>query len=868
MTAAVTTRDPLPGALNVGTRAFIRASVAGDILLPIAKTDVSVIVAGVNAVLFGVAQPGFDATFTSNAGFGVDVSVRPRAALADNSWQSVRVMAPGIDDGWVFRTVEAGGPRLVFMTPARGEDSQPGYPRVQFDIVDDTGPVLQRTLEEESADGELAGSQLTSEGIDFRGTLGQLVEIAGTPAFIIAVIGPHIVVTTYSGGGSGLNVKLFKRHGLDVTIAGARVIAVGEIVAGSGWNATLTQPNAGQWRVVAQKTAAVFAAGDRIDINVVAQDANTQVDNVATLHSHFFVGDKAGPRVGNVLPAPGSRGLSAATSTQPVVDVVDRQSGVALASINVFVDGVQAVTNGVPSGDWSTTTVAVIAGGRRITLKKTTAWPNPHEVAVVVRASDAIGNAMPEATWLWHFGAMTETFTATVAGGELVNNDVVRVTAFDLSRSAFARPVELRHTGFAWDGYWYDAGTKNVNLARATWATEAASANRAARDEFPVSGHLVVAADSWSLLDAAGRMWARCSALVSGSAADWSMAGGIGQTLADGCVADELPVLFLASGPNVLTVDFVRDRAWRVNAAGRAQSTAFIATRSANQGGGAVDTEFLLSASTTAFSRIAGIAFGDTWLAMGVREAQLEIIGEIDDDARAAMESVRGPLAIQGNSVVLPVPGAVGGTWARVRCLHRGAARNEPLVVAYTTAAGDARLLVCDWLAVFGFLQGAIATIASPLPAAEAARDCDQVFDSDARWLVALATVDRVQILEVAGSGLSAVVIDDLTQTELTLNTVVGGQLSAVALGAGFAHARGYMFVATSALADGKAVRFRHQPATASPTGQIVTLASGVPVRSLAVLGEGLLARERFVRASMALLSSENRFVLASMVVE
>lgn len=868
MSAGVTSRDPAPAALNVGTRTFIRASVNGEVLSPIARSDVNVTVAGIVAVASGVVQSGFDATFLPNAEFGVDVSVRPRAPLADDSWQSVRITAPGIDDGWVFRTSETGGPRLVYLTPERGQDAQPDLPLVQFDVVDDTGAVLRRTLRAESDDGVLSGSQLTAESIDFRNTLGQLVEIDGTPAFITALIGPHIVVTTHSGGGSGLNVKLFKRQGLDVTLAGARVIASGEVLPGSGWSVLLTEPNAGQWRVVAQKTGAVFADGARVDIDVMAQDANTAVDNVSRLKSHFFIGDQTGPRVGGVLPVPGARGLSTATSTQPVIDIIDRESGVDLSTINVFVDGVQAVTNGTPSGDWSTTTVDAITDGRRVTLRKTTAWPGPQEVTCVVRASDAVGNAMPEATWLWHFGAVTETFTGSVGTGELVSDDVVRVFSFDLAQSSFARPVEMRHTGFAWDGFWYDLGTRNVNLARATWATESAGATRSARSEFPVSGYLVVTVGGWSLLDAAGRMWATCTALGSGSTADWSMAGGIGQALGDGCVANELPLLFLAAGPNLIVVDFTSDRAWRLNSGGRALSTGTISARNANAGGGAVDTDYALASTPTSFARVTGIAFEDSWLAMGVRDAQIEFAGDIDAASAAAIESVRGALAGQNHSVVLPIPGAVGGTWARVRATRRGAQRIEPLIAAYTNADGDARLVVCDWLNVFGYLQGSIATISTPIPTLESARDCDQVFDRDQNWFVAFATTDGVQILELADGGLSAEVVDDFDQVDLTLDTVVDGEISAAALGTGFTRDRGYVFVATTTLAAGKAVRYRHQPVTASPTGQIATLSDGIPIRSLAALGEGLLARERFVRASMALLTSNQDFVLASMVVE
>lgn len=862
MTASIVSRDPAPASMNVGTRPFVRISLAGEVLSPVSRSDVSIVIGGVDVVVNGEVQAGFDVSISENSVFGVDVAVRAHQPFPSDAWQSVRVMVPGLDEGWSFRTAESIGPRLINVIPAVGVDAQPVFPVVQFDVVDDTGVVPLRVVEQEVNDGVLAGSQLSSDDMDFRGTEGQVVEIGGTPAFIVSVIGPHIVVTTHSGGGTGLNVKLFRRNGLDVTIAGARVVSSGEVVAGSGWQASVTEPNPGQRRVTAQKQTTPIANGSRVDVDVRARDSTTAVENVCVLRTHFYVGDRTGPRVGGVSPAPGTRGLSTATATQPVFDIVDRQSDVLLSSINVFVDGVQALTSGVAAGDFSTSTVAVIQGGYRVTLRKSTSWP-AQEVLVCARASDRVGNVMPEVTWLWHFGATLESSTSNVVGGQLVSDDVVRVVAFDLGGTSFAKPDEREHTGYGFDGYWYDRGARDVGRARATWATESTSANRAARDTFPVSGYLVVTPGGWSVLDATGGLWARCAALSSGTSQDWSMAGGIGQALADGDVAVSAPALFLAAGPTVIVVDFTQDRAWRLSSAGRAQSTGRIGTRGVNQSGGDVDTSYAMADSPSAFSRCAGLVAGDSWLAVAVRDSQIELVGNIDG-IKADIESERGPFTSQARTVLLPI--ADVAAWARVRVLVRDVDKLQPLVAAFEDDDGAARLLVCDWVSVFAYLQPEIAVHGSPLPV-EQARDVAHVVDEHGRWMVALATTTRVLLCELTADGSSISVVDDLSAADLSLDTVVGGTVSAVDIDRSFQATRGYVYAGALAVGDGKAVRWRHQPATASVTGRLVTMDSGTPVRSLSVLGAAEFDRARFVRASMALLASEQAFVLASMEV-
>jgi hypothetical protein len=542
-----------------------------------------------------------------------------------------------------------------------------------------------------------------------------------------------------------------------------------------------------------------------------------------------------------------------------VIDIVDDPSGVTQASIHVTVGGAAAITNGVGVGDFSGSTVNAITDGFRVTLIKGTAWPSDTEVGVLVEATDTLGNVMPQHNWLYHFGATTQTFAADVTAG-----DNIRTVSFDYANTSFARPVDLKHTGFAWDGFWYEKGAKTTT--RASWATEASGANRATRDEFPVSGFVSVRAAGWDLLDSSAVMWMKCARLGSGTIVNWSQAGSLGQSIRDVAMASDRPVMFLAVDNTFIVVDFTTDRAWRIDAGGRQLGLiGGIATRNGDQSGGAFEIEYALYDAPTVFACVDGLAWDGNWIVAGARLSQIEFSGVLPDYA-AASAAARGTGGnFAGHAVRLVLPEAVLGTFARVRLARRGPSKIEPACVLFTDGDGLSHVAIVDWLGTFAWLQGPRAIYAW---VSEPARDLDQTFDEDGKWILALATTLRVALAELAQDASSMNLYVTLTPTDLTLNTVASSTVSAAALGAGFQRATGYLYAACAAASDGKAVRYRHQPVTASPTGKIATLTSGTPVRSLAPLGTSRLFESRFINASMVLNASGEQFIRTSMVVE
>lgn len=65
---------------------------------------------------------------------------------------------------------------------------------------------------------------------------------------------------------------------------------------------------------------------------------------------------------------------------------------------------------------------------------------------------------------------------------------------------AFFFPNRLSFTGFGFDGFWYNNGTRN-NAIQASWATEAASATRAGTPSFPTNALVLISQASISIFD-------------------------------------------------------------------------------------------------------------------------------------------------------------------------------------------------------------------------------------------------------------------------------------------------------------------------------------------------------------------------------
>jgi hypothetical protein len=74
---------------------------------------------------------------------------------------------------------------------------------------------------------------------------------------------------------------------------------------------------------------------------------------------------------------------------------------------------------------------------------------------------------------------------------------------------AFFNPQRLTHNGFAWDGYKYVNGVKDLST-RPSWATEGGSDTRGILETFPTDAVVLVSAASVAILDATTtslRLW-------------------------------------------------------------------------------------------------------------------------------------------------------------------------------------------------------------------------------------------------------------------------------------------------------------------------------------------------------------------------
>ena len=868
MTYVVSSQSPENGSTSPGQRPFIQFTVTGDDpVSPPTRSSLNVTVGGEPAIANGQPVGGFQVSITEEEPLiRMMVSIRPTRDMPERTWMGVHVTYVGVDVGWVFYVDDCVGPQLRAVTPALGQDGQPPFPRVQFD-VDDAHPqhgVALRTVLKESSVGSSAGNTLSVADIDFTGTVGHLVEINGTPAFILAEIGPNIVVTTFALNASGLNVKLFRPTGLDVTIGNDKIVSFGQPLTGRGWTAVVTTPAPGRRRVVLQKITTPIANGARVELQVKAQDDQVDRVNASVLPWNFYVGDIKGPRIANVTPRPGSRGLSMATSTQPQLDIVDPDAGVALSSIFVTVGAVTAISAGVPAGAYSTSTVVVTGGGYRVTLKRTAVWPGPREEPISVRATDMVGNACREPSWIWHFGVTQSEVTQAVGA-------IVRTVPFDLTGSSFIRPRERSHTGYGIDGYWYNAGAKSQEL-QASWFTESSGPNRSSQQQFPASGHFMLGVNFWIITDAAGVLWMKSTALGSATTADWSMAGAPHMPLVDGSPTED-PVFFMAGNENVIQLSFVADKAWRTTTSGRQLSTGNMAARNSNQGGGAFGPAFTMSGSGGNAQRIGSSGRDGSWMFAVARGSQLEMQWSLSEAARADMELSRGyQQGVAGydrnRSSALLLASSTAASWARVSSLWATPGwKNAPLVAAYETAAPDAKVVVVDWAATIGLLAGHRHEV--PVASGEGVRDCDQILASDASWLLAAALpLSGVKLYELSQGDGSESTLSSPTLVNLGLSGVSGAspELKAVSIDKAMNRDRGNLFVALSTATAGRVTRWRHQPVSATP--DTPPQLSTQRVMSLSSLGASEISEARFFRASMEILVSDIKFVYATMTVE
>lgn len=832
--------DPADGASMIGPRPFIRFSVTGSVMDPVSIGVINVFVDGAVAVVNGVAQPKFKFKATANSLFGWDIAVRADFPLTFSDAHNVKVTALGQEVEWEFMVVDGIGPRLLNMSPANGADGMTAFPLISFDISDVDGDVPLRTVHVESDVGSLSGSEITATDIDFRGMEGRLCEIDGNLATIAAVTTNDTAVTTYSGSGSGLNVKVFDVTGVDVVIDGVEVVKFGEVVDSGLWSTTVTTPVAGSVHVEARRINQPFDEGKVVSVDVRAKDDDVDVRNVSILSSSFVIGDSRGPSISELVPVPGSRLL--ADDEEIVFKVTDMDSGIDDSTLEVSINGVLAISSGTAVGDFATSSIVDIVGGVEVTLTKSTDWDSG-EVVVYVSASDRVGNKMTPVTFTYNFIYAGREIDISVIDGQLVDDETIRVIGFDFSDSSFVDPVELLHTGYAFDGRWYQRGAMDSDVALASWASEASSVDRSTRLSFPVSGQIIVTSGSWSIVDAAGAMWMRCKALVSAGSGDWSGAGSPARTLADAAMARTRPLLSLACGKGVIVIDFTADAMHLTDIVGRSTGTGGVGQRNSNQSGGSVDTAFaMVDDDETSQVTAVTVLSDDSWVAAVGRGGRLEFTSNASDSDKALVSEARG-LEVTGAMKTVAVAIDNVGSWKRVKMDHGDLSVVQKITACFEgESSSEAVVIVGDWLAIFAYLSP---RYRQHTVSASPAKDVDQLTTEFNDWLIALATSVDVSIHKVEDN-FEMSSVNDFDIVDLGLDSIADIAVSSVSVDKGSDLQSGHVYVSGISPVAGKIARFDFVPSGGSAT----EVATGARFSSVDVIGRMKSRESRYIRSS------------------
>jgi hypothetical protein len=817
MTISVVNRNPEAAATSVSPSVHPRFSLFTDGQVDPATVSVW---AGNELMIDGGQSLG--ASSAEESGFGgMDIVIVPRQPLADEDIV-VRVVADeigggaAIDETWTFTVVDVVGPVIADASPPPWSITTNPATGLTLRLVDQGADYdVVPNVVELTATATFDGDQVSAPGADFTGREGLLMQVTSGPDTgerrrITSVQGPELA--TYDGAvlADG-DIEVFGPRGLDIYVAGTRVVHSGFLDSDAqtaGWAAAIIA--AGGEVDVTLTPPASWADGERVDVFVKVTDDNPLIHNTSKINYFFDVLDTRGPQVFAITPEEGARGLDAAPT--PNSDIVfDVLCSEDVGDLDVWVNGVAAITNLLPVGIFSTSTVTPITDGYRVTLKNSSGYTDGDIAFVDIASADnSVAAREGERRVLrYHFGTTVDE-QAVVHG---LTGDVVRILAYDLSETSFADPTSLGHTGYAWDGYWYDDGARGD--AQASWFLELGA--------FPVSGHVVVTTDGWAIVKSLGAgAWMSCT-----TTAGWSMAGTGTVNDADFGPAAKLAVV----SDVVVVVDFDLDRAQKFDTLARTIGATDVEHRDDNQTTASTDVTLTLPAGP--YTHVAAVAdTDDLVLAIGVG-GSLTVVTDLSSELLTTL------VARDGAVPPALATSAFAGSWVRLRLDNLDApASMTPMAVAYNDG-GQGQVEVWDW---FKFLAGDTVTLflddaSTPALAAAEIRDLDMVH---APLYVAAAMVGEVDILD----------FDDLSivaygEVALGLSGVAGAELSAVALEPNFEPDLGTLYASVSAAADGRVVAFDVHTAA----NQVMS--SGTPAPFLSAIGSTRHNTDSYVRASM-----------------
>lgn len=798
MALTIVDRNPAPGTvLSVGARPSFGIRSTG---LPIDSSTVDVWLSGAKVIDGG--QVVGDGSMFENLGIDADV-VAAGLPLAQDDVVTVRVVANDtgglspIDESWIFETDDTRGPVATDLSPPAGSIVKTSPATITMRLTDprpDYEPVLR--IDEITTTVDFDGNEMYAAGVDLTGKEGRLFQATGLAEFrrIVSVQGPeHATFDGASLAGSGEPVTVYGPTGVDIHVDGQRIVHSGFLDAdATGWAASLVKT-----QDIAVTLTPPGALTGRVRVGVLADDDNNDRVNASTTDYFFDIGDERGPQITNITPPLGSQGLD--VSTTDVEFDITSGDGVDLAELNIEVNGVVVFTSSSWSGAYSGSPApSAITDGYHVTMVRSTDYPDGQVSFFDITSKDTSGRDGERRVLRLHFGQTTGDHALPHGLG----GTVVRVVAYDLSESPFARPVALAHTGYAWDGYRYDRGSVDTGDV-ASWHTELGN--------FPLSGTLIVTTGGWALMQD-DDPWAVCAV------GDPPTMAGKG-TLTDADFARD-SAMFAVSGDVVALVDFALDRCQIFDDSGRGHGNLGIAQRASAQTFDLTDATYSLP--TGPCSHLALETANRSLVMVVAQSGSLTVLKDLTDEFEDELTGSGTPAPNLRTAVY------ASATWVRVRLsgLQMALASND---------TGQGQVELWSW---FEFLrQGTLDLFlddgTTPALPAEEIRDLD--FNS----LTMVLAMDTE--LEVVDLDAGTLVSHD--QTALGLAAYTG--LSAVAAEAGLRPDLGQVYVAASSVADGGVVVFDVRTLAST------LLDSGDPLSTISAVGVERVTVKNYIRTSM-----------------
>jgi len=350
------------------------------------------------------------------------------------------------------------------------------------------------------------------------------------------------------------------------------------------YNSTLVAPNVLQVQI----TPVVLQWTE--DYNYVQVYCKDGAGNKCDILFYYRAGDKTPPVIDDLNPKRESFGLSNSTSLS--FYVYDKITGVDLNTIVVTVNSAPAIVNGVPVGQFSSSTLTPTASGYSVTINNSSTYTDGKLTTVVIQADDNNGNTVRYAYWV-HIGTLQITSSKNDSdvdeyGHNRFLNNTLSIAKISSENSSFHNPDLMAHTGYAYDGLYYTVGRYRPDIAPASWSIEGPGTNRGDIVPFPASCYAITSNGGWSIVESHGdeyNMWMKCPidpGITATTYVEWSMAGNHAPGPVK-CMFDDGKLFVLSD--RVYIVDFTQDKAFKIDEYGLQESTGNISSRQENQDG-------------------------------------------------------------------------------------------------------------------------------------------------------------------------------------------------------------------------------------------------------------------------------------------